>query len=357
MGSTRAASTLELEEARSTVAEAPGRNFCWPVWRYGQVLRPADGESLLVSDAKQIGPLFEPGGLAVVRYLRERMAELERDVARLGGKLWREWPAHLRHGSEPFQVLEKTWDPENAVISYSFVPIVRLPAFLVEMGGASWRVRESLTICGEPAKSKAWITASLIAWRDNPTDSRPMGRQEVGEARRHLSALTCASLASLTRYYQKVLCEDTADLSLERQPPSGGFDVVAEVEIVSVASSLQLNTAFDLLETTGVRRFSEEAPNDEPSRAVLDFLDWTASDSSFGPGDWEPGKAKILAIYANEPACGTVRALVVPRLDSRRNRTAYAVLSERIRPEKPVNCYPLSEAAGRFLAMEFGRYF
>lgn len=356
MGS-ETASTLELEEAESAVVGAPGRNFCWPVWRYGQVLRPAGGESLQVSDAKQIGPLFEPDGRAIVRYLGKRMAELRESVTRLGGKLWREWPEHLRLRSEPFRQLESNWDSENAVIAYSFVPIVRLPAFLVEMGGASWRVRESLTICGEPAKSKAWITASLLSWRGNPTDSKPLDREEVGEARRHLSAFTCASMASLTQYYQDVLREDTTDLQLERRPPSGGFEVVTEVEIVSMASGLQLKTAFDLLEATGVRRFSAEAPDDEPNRAVRDFLAWTESKTSFGPGAWEKGKAKILAIYANEPACGSVRALVVTRLDSKRNRTAYAVLSERIRPEKPVNCYPLSEAAGRFLAMEYGRYF
>jgi hypothetical protein len=351
------ASVLEDSFSQSAAVIGDVANYYWPVWRYGQILRPAGGESLQVSDAKKIGALFEPGRPAVVRYLGERTAELRKDIAHLGGKHWREWPQHLRYGSKPFQDLEDTWQPEKAVITYSFVPIIRLPRFVVEIGGASWQARESLTVCGEPANSKAWVTASLIAYNGKPTDSVPLDRDEIGDAWRHLEAFARASLASLIQYYRQVLNEDTAGLPLEKRVRFGGFEVLTETEIVSVASRIHLERAFDLLEKTGVRRFRRDAPESPENRVVLDFLDWTESGSSFGPGAWEAGKAKILAIYAEEPACGSVRTLVIPRLDHDRNRTGYALLSERLHPEKPVTCYPLSEAAGRFLAMEYGRYF
>lgn len=352
------ASTLEDTRAAATaVAErVPGPNYVWPVWRYGRVLSPVGAESLAVGDAQQIGRLFEPGGLAAVRYLGERTAELKLVAVRAGGIYRRDWPEHLKYGSEPFQELERMWNPEEILITYSFVPIVRLPRFVVEIGEGAWQVRESLTICGSPSKSKAWLTASLIAYRGEPADSVPLNGNSLINARDAFEPFADAVLASLIEYYLKVLNEDTSSLPLEAPLHVRKFDIKAETEIVSLASGVDLGEAFDVLEREGLHKFKLEASRDlfPGAREVLDFLEWT--DGGVGRGKWQPGRPKILAIYAEEPACGSVRALVMPRIGEE-NRTWYAALAERRQPEKPVTCFPLSEAAGRFLAKEYGRYF
>lgn len=352
-----------LEDARAGAAavaeDAPGPNYVWPVWRYGRVLLPVGAESLAVDDAQQIGKLFEPGQLAAVRYLGERSAELKEAATCAGGIYLRDWPERLRYGSAPFQEMEETWRPKEILLTYSFVPIVRLPRFVVELGEGAWEVRESLTICGSPAKSKAWVTASLIAFRGKPADSVPLDRNDLTSARDAFAPFARAALASLIRYYLKVLNEDTTSLSLEAPLHIHEFAPMAETEIISLASEVDLGEAFDTLESNGLKRFKLEASQDlfPGAREVLDFLEWTDSSAGSGRGEWQPGRPKILAIYAEEPACGTVRALVIPRIDAESNRTWYAALAERRQPEKPPSCFPLSEAAGRFLAKEYGRYF
>jgi hypothetical protein len=355
------ASTLEDTHAAATaVAERTSRlNYVWPVWRYGRVLSPLGAESLPVGDAQQIGKLFEPGKPAARRYLDERTAELNREAARAGGTYVRDWPQRLRYGSEPFQDMERTWRPEEILITYSFVPIVRLPRFVIEVGDGAWEVRESLTICGSPAKSKAWVTASLIAYCGEPADSVPLDRNNVIAARNAFEPFARAALASLIRYYLEVLNEDTRSLPLESPLHIRELAPMADTEIVSLASGVDLGKAFDALESKGLKRFHLEASQGlfPGALEVLDFLDWTDSPEGPGRGEWQSGRPKILAIYAEEPACGTVRALVIPRIDAESSRTWYAALAERRQPEKPPSCYPLSEAAGRFLAKEYGRYF
>lgn len=354
------ASTLEDTRAAATaVAErVPGPNYVWPVWRYGRVLSPVGAESLPVNDAQQIGSLFEPGKPAAVRYLGERTVELKETAVREGGVYRRDWPAHLKYGSEPFQELERMWNPEEILLTYSFVPIVRLPRFVVEVGEGAWQVRESLTICGSPSKSKAWLTASLIAYRGEPADSVPLGRTNLAAARGAFEPFARAVLTSLVEYYLKVLNEDTRSLRLETPLHVRHFVTKAETEIVSLASGVDLGEAFDALEREGLRKFRLQASQDlfPGAREVLDFLEWTDSHAGPSRGEGQQGRPKILAIYAEEPACGSVRALVIPRIGAE-NRTWYAALSERRQPEKPVTCFPLSEAAGRFLAKEYGRYF
>ena len=79
--------------------------------------------------------------------------------------------------------------------------IVRLPHRLLELGSALWHVRESLTVCGDPAKSKVWFTASLIAWRGAPTDLVPLTRSDLDSARDHLDRFMAGALESLVGYY------------------------------------------------------------------------------------------------------------------------------------------------------------
>jgi hypothetical protein len=351
-------STLEVPFSTAVIADVT--NYYWPVWRYGQILRPAGGESLRVSDAQEVGSLFGPDKPAARRYLDKRRPELKKAAEKLGGRYLSEWPQHLsRFDSEPFEDLKRKWKPKEIFITYSFVPIIRLPRFAVEIGDCSWQVRESLTVCGAPSQSKAWITASLVAYDGKPADSVPLGRRELDDARSLLEPFAHDALESLIRYYQQVLNEDAASLALENQLRFDGFEVVTGTEIVSLASGVDLGEAFDRIEKEGLGKFRREASkNPVPgSLEVLDFLKWTESHESPGGSGWQEGKAKMLVIYADEPACGSVRGLVIPRLNKEKNRTWYAVLAERLLPERPVTCFPLSEAAGRFLATEYGRYF
>ncbi|HWM91687.1 MAG TPA: hypothetical protein VN493_13045 [Thermoanaerobaculia bacterium] len=353
------ASTLEEARLEEVAESAAGHNYVWPIWRYGRVLSPVGAESLAVDDAQQIGGLFEQGQPAAVRYLGERTTELKKIASGAGGTYLRDWPEHLRYGSAPFRELERTWHPEEIFLTYAFVPIVRLPRFVVEIGGGAWQVRESLTICGSPAKSKAWLTASLIAYHGEPADSVPLDRNNLVAARNTFEPFARAALTSLVGYYLKVLKEDTRSLPLEAPLQIRELAPMAETEIVSLASGVDLGRAFDALESNGLTRFKLEASRGlfPGAREVLDFLEWTESPEGPGRGEWQPGRPKILAIYAEEPACGTVRALVIPRIGAESNRTWYAALAERRQPEKPPSCYPLSEATGRFLAKEYGRYF
>jgi hypothetical protein len=335
----------------------PAANFFWPVWRFGRVLLPVGAESLPVSDAQQIGSLFGPGKPAASRYHIERTAELWKMVDQWGGSYLRDWPQYLRYGTGPYLELEKKWHPEEILISYSFVPIIRLPQFIVEIRGGCWQVRESLTVCGSPAKSKAWITASLIAYNGQPTETAPLSKADLGEARRAFGPFAQASLVSLIAFYQKVLNEDTRSLSLEAPLHIHALKPVAETEIVSMASGVRLGAAFDQLEVKGFRRFCSEAGQSQEGREVLDFLEWTDSIEIPGAGEWQRGRPKILAIYAEEPACGSIRALVIPRIHTEQNRTWYAALTEQRTPPNPTTHIPLSESAGRSLAKEYGRYF
>lgn len=352
-------STLEDTHAGVATGGQAGPNFFWPVFRYGRILVPEGGNSLRVSDAQEIGSLFEPGGPAARRYREVRTPELRKEVELFGGRYHREWPGFLNYGSAPFKDLKRHWNPDAIVITYSFVPIVRLPRFVVEIGDSAWQVRESLTVCGAPSRSKAWVTASLVTCNGRPADASPLSRSELDGARSHLHRLAQVALDSLIRYYQQVLNEDAACLPLTKRPRISGFEVVTETEIVSLASGVDLGQAFDLLERDGFGRFRREAPeNPTPgNREVLDFLEWAESHGSIDGGHWSEGSPKMLVIYADDPSCGSVRALMVPRIDAENDRTWYALLSEKLRPERPVTCYPLSEAAGRFFATEYGRYF
>jgi len=335
-------------------------HYCWPIWRFGRVLQPLGGVSLEVEVAQAIGALFEPGHPAALRYLKEGVAEVQALAAASGGRLLRDWPSHLRFNSPAFVELEKTWSPDEILVTYSFVPIIRLPRVIVEIGQGSWLVRESLTICGYPAKSKAWLTASLIAYEGRPTDEVPLLRADLNAARRSLSAFAKDSLAALIRYYLKVLNDDTRSLTLETPLHFQELESLAETEIVSLASSVDLQQAFERLEDRGFKQFRSEAADElfPGAREALDFLEWTEESTELPKsGEWEPGRPKILAIYAEQPACGSVRALVIPRIGTTENRTWYAALTELARvPDQPTKL-PLSESAGRFLAMEFGRYF
>jgi len=255
------------------------------------------------------------------------------------------------------QSLLKIWRASESWISYSFVPIVRLPHRLLELGSALWHVRESLTVCGDPAKSKVWFTASLIAWRGEPTDLVPLTRSDLDSARDHLDRFMAGALESLVGYYLQVLNEDTAQLSLRQPVHFESLDTLAQTEIVSVAASVDLATLFDVLDDQGLTRLREEAGRQRfaGSQEILDFLVWTDQLSGPGGRSWKAGRPKVLAIYAENPSCGSVRALMVPRVSPLENRTWYTLLTEV--KEKPEWKFPLSESASRFTAREYGRYF
>lgn len=349
---------LEDTKTAFVPGSGTGSHYCWPVWRFGRVLQP-HGEPLEVDEAQEIGALFAPGQPAATRYLTQGIAELLELAAGSGGHLLQGWPAHLRHGSKAFRELESTWRPDEILVTYSYVPIIRLPRVIVEIGRGSWLVRESLTICGYPAKSKAWVTASLIAYKGQPTDEVPLSKVDLCAAREAIDTFVKGALAALVGYYLKVLNEDTRSLGLENSLHFRELEPLAETEIVSLASSVDLRDALEVLEERGFRRFREEASEGLFPGALeaLDFLAWTNQAEVPGHGEWRPGRPKILAIYAEEPACGSVRALVIPRIGSAENRTWYASLTELSRVKDQPTSFPLSESAGRFLAMEYGRYF
>jgi hypothetical protein len=330
--------------------------YCWPVWRFGRVLDAEGGERLRIETAQEIGGLFQAGRPSLVRYLQERLDDLDRLARQCGGRLLDEWPSRLEE-SPGIQALRKIWRASESWISYSFVPIVRLPHRLLELGSALWHVRESLTVCGDPAKSKVWFTASLIALRGAPTDRTPLTRPELDAARGYLDSLMAGALEGLVRYYLQVLNEDTAQLSLRQPIHFKSLDVAAQTEIVSVAASVDLSAWFDVLDEQGLTRLREEAAQHRLAGAqeILDFLGWT--DQLSGPGcrNWQAGRPKVLAIYAENPSCGSVRALMVPRVFPQENRTWYTLLTEA--KEKPEWKFPLSESASRFTAREYGRYF
>ena len=355
------ASTLEdTNHGTTAITEGElGSNYFWPVWRFGRVLQPVGAESLPVADAQLIGSLFDPGRPAATRYLVERTPQLRDAAVHAGGTYLRDWPAHLRYASEPFDDLEKTWHPEEILVTYSFVPIVRLPRFVVELGEGAWQVRESLTICGTPAKSKVWLTASLIAYRGEPADTIPLCGLDLSDARRAFEPFVQDSLASLTAYYQTLLNVDTKSLALDKPLHVRALEQVAETEIVSLASRVDLGETFDFLEDKGWKEFRLAAERNlfPGAMEVLDFLAWTDSFEIQSSIEARSSRPKILAIYAEEPACGSVRALVMPRIDAEKNRTRYSALAERRQPERPVTCFPLSESVGRFLASEYGRFF
>jgi hypothetical protein len=344
----------------SAAVLAPGQAphpYCWPVWRFGHVLETKGGEKLRVETAQEIGGLFKAGRPSLIRYLQERLDGLRRLARECGGRLLEEWPAKLER-SPAIQALQNIWRAAESWISYSFVPIVRLPHRLLELGPTLWHVRESLTVCGDPAKSKVWFTASLIALRGAPTDLVPLTRSDLDSAREHLGRFMKGALEGLVAYYLKVLNEDTAKLSLPQPVCFESLEILARTEIASLAASMDLRAGFDLLDEQGMTRLREEAGQQRfaGSQEILDFLDWT---DWLGGGprgnNWVAGRPKLLAIYADNPSCGSVRALVIPRMIPAENRTWYTLLTEI--KEKPEGKFPLSESACRFTAREYGRYF
>jgi len=354
-----ASSVLEDTKVRLVPDHEPAAFYCWPVWRFGRVLQPHGGKVLEVEAAQEIGTLFEPGQPAARRYLTDRIAALQELASRSGGSLLTDWPRHLRYTTKAFRELKSTWLPEEILTTYSYVPIIRLPRFLVQIGQSTWLVRESLTICGFPAKSKTWVTASLLTYEGQPTDAVSLSKVDLDAGRQAFDAFVRGSLASLSDYYLKVLNEDTRSLSGMKPLRIRKLEPLAETEIVSLASNVDLRNALEALEEKGFRRFQSEASKGKFSgaREVLDFLQWVDQVEMPDGGEWRPGRPKILAIYAEEPACGSVRALVIPKIDSTQNRTWYAALTELKQAEKQPTSFPLSESAGRFLAREYGRYF
>lgn len=358
--SSSSASALENTHSGATFApDSEGSNYFWPVWRFGRVLQPNGADSLAATVAQQIGSLFESGSLAAMRYLTERTRELRAQASRVEGTYIRDWPEHLRHASEASAELAEIWNPEEILVSYSFVPIIRLPRFVVEIAGSTWQIRESLTICGSPAKSKAWVTATLVAFCNRPTDIAPLSKSDLDAARAAFEPFVQGALASLVSYYLKVLNEDTKTLALEKPLHIYELAPLAETEIVSLSSGVDLGDALNLLEEKGFQRFCSEAAQGlfPGAREVLDFLEWTDSVKAPEGVAWRAGRPKILAIYAEEPACGALRALVIPRINADQNRTWYAAITEQRTAEKQPTRAPLSESAGRFLAREYGRYF
>lgn len=339
-----------------------GAGYCWPVWRVGRVLQPIGGQSLDVTTAKEIGALFAAGQPAAQRYQHVRMEGMERLASEVGGTVVRHWPAHLQLGTRSLRELERLWNPDEILVTYSFVPIVRLPRFLVEFDDCTWQIRESLTICGSPARSKVWVTASLLTYRGRPTDRESLARTDLQAARRTLGRFSGEALETLTHYYLEVLNEDSRCLSLSEPIHFERLATLAETEIVSLASGEDLSEAFNLLEEKGLRWFrSEVATAGVPgARQALDFLEWCEQPGIPDLQNWEPVRPKILAIYADQPACGSVRALVVPRVEQGGGsvaRTWYAALTEVRETTQQPTSFPLSESAGGFIAKEYGRYF
>jgi hypothetical protein len=356
------ASVATLDSPTLGSAEPP-HAYCWPVWRFGRVLEPRGGQALTVEAAQEVGTLFEPAAPSMERYLTERRDVLRLLVERSGGEVLEKWPAGLKR-SPAIQALQKIWRPKESLITYSFVPIIRLPNMLVTLGeGLLWEFRESLTICGYPAKSKIWLTASLVAYRGLPTDESALTREQVDAARAELSNLMSEALDTLMDYYLKVLNDDTELLVPQLSIRFDGFDRLAETEIVGVAASIDLTEIFNSLEELGLtqlRNREREMPR-LGSREILDFLDWTDQLEGFSDGrSLERGRPKLLSIYADQPSCGSVRALVIPRLLSKENRTWYTALTELKLTEdqdRLEGMIPLSESACRYTAREFGRFF
>lgn len=349
-----------LEDTRSGTVLVTGEaapNYFWPVWRFGRVLQPEGTERLSVEDAQEIGSLFLPGQPAALRYLSARVDTLRKEAGDAGGQYYRDWPEHLKPSSTALMELANTWRPEEILITYSFVPIIRFPRFIVEVGPDTWQVRESLTVCGFPSQSKAWVTASLVARHGKPTDEFALSMTQLASVRRAFKPFADSALASLVHYYVQVLNEDTLHLKLEKALHIRELGGVAGTEILSLASGVDLGKALEELEKRGLQHFRAEGGRLPGAREVLDFLKWTDSVEMPSHGEWRSGRPKILAIYADEPACGPVRALVMSRISVNDNRTWYAALAERRQPEKQPTCVPLSESAGRFLAKEYGRYF
>jgi hypothetical protein len=173
-----------------------------------------------------------------------------------------------------------------------------------------------------------------------------------------LGPLAEEALKDLISYYLRVLNEDTVQLGLQPPLRFEGLESRASTEIMSIAATEDLGKGFDILDEQGLARLRDEAGRNQfaGAAAILDFLDWTERLDRGPEGEaWQAGRPKLLAIYAEKPSCGSVRALMVTRIIPAQNRTWYTLLTEV--KEKPEWPFPLSESAGRFTAREYGRFF
>lgn len=348
-----------IDESVAHSSRDPACNFSWPVFRLGRVLRLAGEQRLRVETAQKLGTLFAASEPASVRYLTRRRQELAALAAEHGAVLSHTWGSRDRFfGSKAVEELRRRWQPDAILVTYSFVPVVRLPDFLLEIGPCLWHARESLTVCGYPSLSKVWLTASLVGFEGAPTDSAPLSGRDVTAAMAGLHRFGLAAIESLQEYYQRVLAEDALSLNLEEVVPADGFGVDSEVRIVSLAASNDLGKAFDELDREGFTTFHQRlSDNGFPGAdLVADFLRLTESlPGDLTGGTWTAGTPKILDIFADQPSCGTVRSLVIPYLSPPQQRICYTALAE-VR-EKPLTTSPISEAASRSLAREYGRSF
>jgi len=335
------------------------RNYAWPVFRLGRVLRLAGEQRLRVETAQQLGFLFGASQPAGVRYLTLRRQDLAALAAAHGVGLAHTWGSHDRFfGSKAVREVRQRWRPDAILVTYSFVPVVRFPDFLLEIGPFLWQARESLTVCGYPSLSKVWLTASLIASRGAPTDSAPVSERDVTAAVAGLHRFSLEAIESLQEYYRQVLAEDAPAAGLDEAVPADGFEVESEVRIVSVAASHDLGEAFDVLDREGFASFHDRlSGNGFPGAdLVADFLRLAESlPGELADATWVAGTPKILDIFADQPSCGTVRSLVIPYLLPAQQRICYTSLAE-VR-DKPLTTSPISEAASRSLAKEYGRSF
>ena len=339
------------------------KELYWPVWRFGQVLKPVSSTGLTVPEAQEIGELFEETkghpGRAARRYRSEHMLQVQDAVARQGG--------HARFAGPEFDALNdalpaplRRSDLTSSIrVGYQFVPIVRFPRFFVELDGRNWLVREGITVCGNPAKSKTWLAFSLVSQRGQSLESNAISLRDLTAIRRQLAVLRDELNSLLTTYYQSVLAEDVPQEPIEVSPILD-LELTRSIEIVGMLGN-GVEHALEAVDEIGLVAALEQ--QQALGRSLFaDFLSWcarfepaSASTRPRSPEDpmTNPGY-KMVDIYPEEALFDPARFLVTPKsfqsgaVDS----SWYGMLAPR--DASPVRS-SITELATTYLAEEIGR--
>jgi hypothetical protein len=329
--------------------------FCWPSLRIGQVL--SSEPQLDSAEAKTIGPLFEAGETAMLRYVQERIPALRRFVET---KMWRLMEpgtagaqAILRRYPKRFE--QRAGRLDFAVkVEYRWVPIVTIAGyFLVSPSGYTWFASESLTICGRPSKSKVWCSFALVEVDGSSTMEVPVSEAAFEAARSELQVVMGELVSSFVDYYRHVLNQDAPVKAGTKRV--GQLEVANTVEIVSLGTSTELDEAFGRLRQVGLGQFTSEVDSGKmlaPSGAIVaGFLEpFSGVDSP----EWTRGQPKFLDIFQEENHGKPLCALVVPWVSSQIATSKYRVLT----PLKVSGVGPAeTEISSAIIARDFGRYY
>lgn len=285
--------------------EPAGEIYHWPVWRFGTVLALPDGVQVTVSQAQELGEHFQKDGWAARRYNRERPGAIQEAAVEAGARLVTSAaagvPAWLAASESQIRV------------TYHVVPVVRFPRRFIELEGALWLLREGLTVCGHPSRSKVWLAASLIAVEGASTLVRPIQRDEVYDHRQRLEPMRQKWMAGLRCFYQGLVREHVLEPEAPAVAQQDLFSTFAEVEILGLSVDADLNTLLDRVERRGVGAISQGGEDERPLRDFLDLAEQPGGLPS--TGQWVRGRPKMLDVYDEEALYREpLRALVVPYL-------------------------------------------